>query len=144
MRPPASISTARAVMSAGRLETGSEAALLSLQVQRDAVVFHPGADRARTLQAGTFGKRAGRPQRSHQQILDHPPVEQACRRMGSVLQDLGDFGANSFLVGWILRRGVGALLPSTMELGNSSRVAARRMLFSRPSNVFRCQGMLKT
>src|SRR6202030_648630 len=31
-----------------------------------------------------------------------------------------------------------------MESGNSSRVAARRMLFSRPSNVFKCQGMLNT
>jgi hypothetical protein len=27
-----------------------------LQVQHDAVVLHPGADRARTLEAGTFGK----------------------------------------------------------------------------------------
>ena len=38
----------------------------------------------------------------------------------------------------------GLFCRSTMESGSNSRVAARKMLFSRPSKVLRCHGMLNT
>jgi hypothetical protein len=82
-----------------------------LQVQHDAVVLHPGADRSRTLKASTLGERARVSKRSRKHLLHRLPIEQVRCGMGSVLQDLDDVGANSFLVGRILRRGIWILLP---------------------------------
>jgi hypothetical protein len=101
-----------------------------LQVQQDAVVLHPGADRARTLEASTIRERAGSSQRSRKHILDHLPVEQGCCGMGSVRQNLGDIGANGFFAGRILRRGIGTLLP--FDDGASTRFSWNVSRDSRP------------
>jgi len=69
-----------------------------------------------------------------------PSVQQGCCEMGSVLQNLGQPRPKSFLVGRILRRGIRVFCRSSIELGNSVRVAARRILFSRPSKVFQMPG----
>jgi hypothetical protein len=50
--------------------------------------------------------------------------------MGSVRQNLGDVGANGFLVGRILRRGIGVLLPLDDGVGQQlARGGAENALF---------------
>jgi hypothetical protein len=49
-------------------------------------------------------------------------------RVGSIRENLGDVGANSVLVGWILRRRIRIFLPIDYGIGQKPRVAARRNL----------------
>src|SRR4051812_43992263 len=97
--------------------SGSSSRVIQSEIQRDGVVFHPATDRPRTLEARAVGERTDVSHRSRKHILDRLPVEQGGRGMGAILQDLGDVGANGFLVGRILGRGIWALLPLNDGVG---------------------------